>query len=324
VLLQVERYAQMAQRVQAKVTESVRKHAVRLQSSANNGRSGKVLYVVYTGAQLYSTRAKWIMETWGAQVPASDIIFVGDKPPTDVDLQALRGATVHETACNAHDHWEGMCCKWAEGTLLTQQLMKSTGAFEWAYLVDDDVYVRPDAMRTYLAQQKDAGRGGRVFGLFGCHTDKCKDGLCGGGGYAADLAAMTAIVGDSPLKFVKNQMKNCHKCEGWADVALAMIFHKKGLITEHLPGANGWRNSKTCFDEGLVKREPLMYHYIKTEGQMKFLNELFATSGELAPFLHDNQTRCANYTGRTHCSPSSQLDDLPWDPVMSDLNQCTS
>lgn len=322
MLLQAKRYASMAKRLHAKVTESVRKHNVRLRSSTQDGQSGKVLYIVYTGAQFYSTRAKWIMETWGARMPVIDIVFVGDKPPTAADTQAIRDATVHVTGCHPHDHWEGMCCKLAEAALLAQQLMKSSGAFEWSYLVDDDVYVRPDAMSAYLAQHSDDSDGGLVFGWFGCRTDKCQGGLCGGGGYAANLAAMTAVVGDSPATFLKEQMKNCHMCQGWADVAMAMIFHEKGLRTKHLLGANGWRMSKTCFDQALTEREPLMYHYIKTEAQMKFLNTLFTTNGESAPVPLDGQMRCAAYNGGMHCAPSLQLSDLPWDPIESDPRQC--
>jgi len=320
VFLQLEQYTPIAKRLHTKVTEFVRKHAVRLQNSTQDGRSGRVLYVVYTGAQFYSTRAKWIMRTWGARVPASDIIFVGDTPPTDSDLQALRGATVHTTACHPLDHWQGMCCKWAEAALLAQQLMKSSGTFKWSYLVDDDVYVRSDAMGAYLARQSDASIDGLVFGRFGCGTQKCSGGLCGGGGYAANLAAMNAVVGDSPVTFVKDQMKQCHRCEGWADVAMAMIFRERGLRTENLPGANGWLNSKTCFDQELAHGEPLMYHYITRPGQMKFLNALFTTGGTSAPVAHDKQMFCAAFNGTMHCARRSS--QLPWNLETSDPNKC--
>mmetsp|Transcript_100326 Transcript_100326/g.259479 ORF Transcript_100326/g.259479 Transcript_100326/m.259479 type:complete len:402 (+) Transcript_100326:41-1246(+) len=316
-----EDHALTARRVQAHIAKTIQSHAAQSQAYDEEIRSSKVLYIVYTGSQFYSTRAKWIMDTWGNRLQATDLVFIGDKPPTEMDKKALRGATVHLTGCRPHSHEEGMCCKLAEAALLANKLMQLSGAFEWSYLVDDDAYVRPDAMGNYLAQQSHADSGGLVFGLFGCTTNKCHDGLCGGGGYAADTAAMAALVGDNATAFLTEEMQNCKTCDGWADMALSTIFQDRGLETRHLSGANGWRLKKPCFDKELVDatsgEEPLMYHYIKTEAQMKLLDALFTAHGTTVPSPPDEQNRCAAYLGNVQCAESMKTENLPWDVTSS-------
>jgi len=317
-------------KVEAAVARTLGQHAAhggRQREGAVPGRdAASVLFVVYSGAQFYTTRVRWIMETWGRDLPLANLVFIGDRPAAGPEAEAaLRGATVHVTACQQNSHEEGMCCKLAEAAILASHMMQqSPGAFDWAYLVDDDVYVRPGTLTKFLALQRPpVNASGRVLGNFDCVTDACKGGLCGGSGYAADASAVPVLVGSDAAGFLSEQMQNCQKCGRWADVGLSRFFYERPLELRPLYGTYANRLRKPCFDDSLtnLEHEPLMYHYIKSESQMQFLHKLFLDSNGFSassapPPLLQLAARgqlCATFHGSQHCAPLTDAGDAPWD-----------
>jgi len=314
----LEQYASTAEALEVAVADTLQRHAAHHRHQREEPW-GQVLFVVYSGSQFYTTRAKWIMETWGHNLPLANLVFVGDSPAVGpAAATALRGATVHVTACQPHSHQEGMCCKLAEAALLASGIMRQNGAFGWAYFMDDDAYVRPGAMSRHLLSQGPSTGSGLVLGIFGCTTDACQDGLCGGGGYAADAKAVSTLVGSDARAFLQDQLRSCDKCSGWADVALSRLFYDRALEVRHLEGVHGWRLKKPCFDDSLtdMEHEPLMYHYITSETQMQLLHMLFTASTSATVALVSQlarEERCATFRGSEQCSASANAADMPWD-----------
>eukprot|EP00932_Pfiesteria_piscicida_P007019 SRR837773.17003.p3 GENE.SRR837773.17003~~SRR837773.17003.p3 ORF type:complete len:100 (-),score=30.91 SRR837773.17003:189-443(-) len=74
-----------------------------------------------------------------------------------------------------------MCCKLAEAAMLAKALTEQHGEYEWVFLSDDDVYLRPAALSEFLQREKPTGDRGVVLGHFACvdKAGKCDHGLCG-------------------------------------------------------------------------------------------------------------------------------------------------
>jgi len=204
--------------------------------------------------------------------------------------------------------------------LANRVIERSRHRLGWAYLTDDDAFVRPLAMTRRLTEFPPSTGKGHVLGIFGCGSGgACEDGLCGGGGYAAQAQALSALVGTDSSSFVRDQMRNCERCGRWADLALSRIFYERALEVGGLQGLNGWRLKKPCFDEDLAAtdHEPLQYHYITTESQMRLLHELFTarTSGREVSLVSQlaREEQCATFRGNEHCASSASAEDLPWD-----------
>merc|ERR1740117_2338835 len=162
--------------------------------------------------------------------------------------------------------------------------MQQDTSLAWVYFIDDDVYARPEAIAQFLTGDHDDTAGspgnasnGLVRGTFMCGSNGCGQGLCGGGGYAADRRAVEAMLSDGPLDFMQKQMENCNKCNRWADLAVFQFVLDKNITMGPLPGAYGWRMRKGEFDKSLERGspEPLLYHYVQSEQQMSFLHSLF-------------------------------------------------
>lgn len=289
--------------------------------STNNTVGGQVLFVVLSDSNFYKTRIKWLLDTWASSLVPADLVVVGDRLPATEDERAATGrATFHESACQGHSHWEGLCCKYGEAAVLIAAFMDKYPNYEWVYSVDDDVYVRPDAVRRYLAGQAPtkAGAPGRVLGTFGCHSEHCHEGFCGSGGYAADHSAMTSLVSSArggATSLLEEQMANCKLCSLWGDLALGEVFYARKLDMRTYKGVHGNRMTKPCWDNELAdtSKEPLEFHYIKTESQMSLLHNLFTGTTPTS----SNSTvpaNCVTFNKRTVCADTP---DTPWDASTS-------
>eukprot|EP00932_Pfiesteria_piscicida_P009024 SRR837773.19658.p2 GENE.SRR837773.19658~~SRR837773.19658.p2 ORF type:complete len:312 (-),score=99.00 SRR837773.19658:57-971(-) len=279
------------------------------------GGAGKVLFVVYSGSQFYSTRVKWLVDTWASSLVPSDLVVVSDRlPATAAERASVGRATIHATACQAHSHEQGMCCKLGEAAVLTAAFFQKYPNYKWAYLTDDDVYIRPDAVQRFLEAQPASGAPGVVFGTFGCRSDRCPNGLCGGGGYAASSGAMAAVVGGvgGTQGFLKETMSNCDKCAGWADLAVSQLFFERKLDTRPLAGSYPFRLTKPCFDAALADatKDPLEFHYVTSEHQMRLLHTIFGAGNATAS---SSPELCTSFRSRTACAASAEPAELPWD-----------
>lgn len=241
-----------------------------------------MLFVLYSDSNFYDTRLRWVMDTWGSKMLNGTIVAIGDSAaPESLPLP------VRETQCPTHSHEEGACCKYGEAVIEAGRRMQLDPSLAWAYFIDDDVYARPQAVARALGDQQGASApsdapNGVVRGYFMCGSATeegpvCTEGLCGGGGYAADRRAIAAMLSDGPAVFLQKQMDNCKKCNRWADLAVSQFAADKNITKRDLPGAYGWTMKKAEFDKSLERGspEPLMYHYIQSEQQMSFLHSLF-------------------------------------------------
>lgn len=300
--------------------------ALRAGKNRVDAEIGNILYLVYSDSKFYNTRLKWVEETWALEVPSpSAFVAIGDAP--DEDPQAR----VVPTSCNAHSHWEGACCKYAQAVIQAHQLMAKDSSFDWAYFVDDDAYVRPQALERAIASANP--QEAVVLGRFGCNTHKGAGGnapadggvsnctsVCAGGGYLASRKAVESLVSVGEDAFLQEQMANCQRCGKWADAALTQVFIKRKLSMRSLDGLYGFKLQKDKFDRSLQSAvEPIMYHYINSERQMKILHGLFSTTTS-DQATQDNQSSgiCANFKDRTQCSAKADPIDAPWVDVSAE------
>jgi len=280
-------------------------------SSANNS----VLFVVMSDSWDYDNRLKWIRETWGQDIPSTSLLAIGDAAKSDdSDLEMH----VESTHCPAHTH-DGACCKHGEAVIHAYRHLKRQPKLSWAYIVDNDAYVRPAALQKKLRMQDALGdRGkGSIATICACGNEKCPHGFCGGAGAAFSRKALDTLVDNNPAKFFKQHMKGCKRCGMYGDVTLGNAAVDHGITPIPIEGLHGWFMKKAVFDGTLTSNdEPLMYHYMKQESQFHFLHKLFAKSDVDAPSQNMLETTtsnstCANYRGNVVCSSDS--DSWPWD-----------
>lgn len=297
-------------------------------SLSANKSSGPVLYVIHSDSRFYSTRIRWIMDTWAANLPRDSVVVIGDKTPED----AASAALVHPTGCQANSHGQGMCCKRAGAVLLAQSIMMHNPFFKWAMFVDDDVYVRPEAVERLLFDQPpDEAGNGVILGTWGCVTKPCSPGLCGGGGFAADRNSLRHLVAGKPAVMVHEQMMSCARCEhnsgSGTDVAIARLFDARRLERRRLPGTYPWQLKKACFDLSLTPRapSPLLYHYMNSQSKMYFLHKLFNMQNASSDDKPEStNASCAVFQQRRQCIDHEALHNdrlLPW--LESDSKVCT-
>lgn len=297
-------------------------------SLSRNMSSGPVLYVIHSDSRFYSTRIKWIMDTWAGHLAPDSVVVIGDKKPEDAATAAL----VHPTGCPANSHGQGMCCKRAGAVLLAQSIMVHNPSFKWALFVDDDVYARPQAVERFLLEQPpDEAGNGVILGTWGCATKPCSSGLCGGGGFAADRDSLRHLVAGKPAVMVHEQMMSCARCEhnsgSGTDVAIARLFDARRLERRRLPGTYPWQLTKPCFDFSLTPRapSPLLYHYMNRQSKMYFLHKLFDMHNGTSSWNdkpESTNASCAVFQQRWQCIDHDDLQkkQFPW--LESDSNVC--
>jgi len=273
-----------------------------------------VLFSVWTDSNFYDSRLTGILKTWGKEIAPEQFVAISDKKRSPSDCKAnsnLPGCRVHETQCPPHSHWEGACCKWAEGIINAQEQMAHNPHLKWAFFSDDDVYLRPkavaDALRAHDLQVDP--KKPQALGIFGCTTPGGCGGLCGGGGFAINRAAADRMASKDPVALLNEEMSWCSKCDRWADQAVSMIWKDRGIEMQQLPGLNGWIMKEDVFKQQLVNGNPnLLFHYEKTEHQMEALHEMF--TGEALLTKHDGP--CVEYQGRKTCAASALAGDVPY------------
>lgn len=279
-------------------------------------KSSRVLFTIYSDSAFYSSRLSWVRDTWASETPETVLRAIGDKK-----APKGFGMSVQPTNCPQHSHWEGACCKYAEAVIQAYDEMQVNKDLDWAYFTDDDAYVRSSALAEAVLKQDPVGNGnGVMLGTFGCGTQDCSGGLCGGGGYAASRQAISALVGNSPANFLREQMAGCHACERWADIALSKVATSRSIKFTPFDGFKGWQMKEGDFRKSLLQN-PLMYHYIQKEGEMNFLHALFSKNasavadggaGDTSPvrglFTRSREQKCVQFELRTHCATT----DFPW------------
>lgn len=224
-----------------------------------------------------------------------------------------------------------MCCKYAEAVVLAQTMMWQYPNLQWAYMVDDDSYIRAEALQqSLLKQPRSRPRDrGLVLANYGCVTASCSDLMCGSSGYAANRWAIDVMAAGDPAAFVQETMKNCNRCGGdalynrglWGDAGLSEVIKDRGIEQRKLEGIYGWMLDKSCLEFSLEsEHEPLLYHQIESRQQMELLHRLFASPEDQA-LLAANQPGsaavdglggCVEFRGNVQCALSRAEEDRPW------------
>jgi len=273
-----------------------------------------VFFTVWTDSKFYDTRLKFILNTWAKDLSSDVFVAVSDlKRTTNASEEGMNlpGTQVHETNCPAHTHWEGACCKWAQGVINAQNKMLENPHLKWAFFSDDDAYVRPSYVAAALRKREQAAP--LALGILGCKTSIPKStancsGLCGGGGFALNRAAVNRLAGDDPAAFLKDQMSWCMKCNRWADQALAMIWKDRGINVGVMDGLNANRQSLPDFKKLVDTGRSLVFHFQRTEHQFQALHEIFTQERQLV-----NETgACIDHQGHKTCTASDDNMDTPW------------
>jgi len=293
-----------------------------------NTTGGKVLFVIYSSSQFYDTRLKWARETWAKNLDASQFVIIGDGKATT----ELSGAYVHQSRCNPSDRAMEMCCKYAEAVIVAQTMMWQNPDLHWAYMADDDSYIRASALQGALLKQPHTRPRDRgvVLGNYGCVTSNCSDLLCGSSGYAANRWAIDIMAAGDPAGFVQEVMQSCNRCGGdavynrgrWGDAGLSEVVKGRGIEQRKLDGIYGWMLDKSCLEFSLENdNEPLLYHSIRTKPQFEFLHRLFAPVEEQtgswaasngAGAALDGLGGCVEFQGNVQCAASRSEQDRPW------------
>jgi len=274
---------------------------------ASRGRAigTETLFIVLSDSNHYSKNLRWISDSWGKDLSSSQLLAIGD-----VANEQPTRMRVKPTRCPVHT-LSGVCCKVAEAVITAHELLEKEPNMKWAYIVEDDSYVRPEAINKQLRQMDPVGTASRgtLIAAGHCSLPSC-DGVCSSGGIALSREALKTMVGDSPAKYLSKHMQSCHPCLMRGDMSLGVQARAHNISVE-LPqsgfGFHEWKLPDYAFHSTLTQAaEPLMYHPIKKEGQFKFLDRLFAKQHKSV----EDGAHCATYNGNTICT--SDLDDVPW------------
>lgn len=293
-------------------------------STASTVSSGtdEVLFSVFTDSKFYDTRLDGILSTWGKEIAPNLFMAISDKKrevPAGAKDTNLPGTRVEETKCPPHSHWEGACCKWAEGVILAQERMQNNPKLKWAFFSDDDVYLRPAAIASALQAQEASADKPLALGIFGCNTPGGCSGLCGGGGFAMNRAALQRLAANDPVSFINAEMNQCRKCDQWADQAISMVWKDRGVEMHQLEGLNGWMMKEDQFISTLNHGATLLFHYQRTKNQMEALHEIF-THERLLP---EEKGPCIQFEGHKTCAASMKGEDTPFLALDSLANPAT-
>jgi len=273
--------------------------------------SDEVLFTVFTDSIFYDTRLAGIIGTWGREISPDLFVAISDKKrqvPLGTQDMNLPGTRVEETKCPPHSHWEGACCKWAEGVIFAQEKMEQNPKLKWAFFSDDDVYLRPGAIASVLRTHEASPEKPLALGIFGCNTPGGCTGLCGGGGFAMNRAALQRLAGKDPVSFLNAEMSQCMKCDKWADQAISMVWADRGVEMQQLQGLNGWMMKEDQFINTLNNGDSLLFHYQRTKNQMEALHEIFTHER----LLTEEKGPCIKFDSHTTCAASMRVEDTPF------------
>jgi len=279
-------------------------------------KSDRSLFVVVSDSMFYKTRVKWILDTWGKDVPEGDLLVVADKKTKDEPA-----VQIGETPCPRGSHDVG-CCKYGHAVFLASLRLKEDASFEWFYFADDDVYVRPDALKRRLSKRR-VTKWPVAKGLLGCANEApgCS-GICGGGGFLLNAKGLLKLVGDHTREsFVKLFMKSCTHCSHWGDLAVSKMIKDSNVKLETMLGLHPWKLAKPAFiDQLRSAHPPVTLHYQRNEQQLHFLHKMFSPSQKERPVdgkkssktTGDKLYACLTYEGRKVCAKSGGETDVPW------------
>jgi len=259
---------------------SCRAHAPKVNHPDRKPEAGSVLYVIKTYAGAYENKLRAVMETWGAQVPRSSLLIVGDEEHKEFPIHVAK-------ECGA-DANLGLACRVAHGVELAA---KTPGNWSWVFVVDDDHYVKTDNLESFLATLDSSVATG--VGCYGCGAGgqfnycRGKGGFCGGCGYGFSRAALMKAVRGHEAEFREQHLSVAESrelSEAREDMAMSCTMTDRlpdmkvqPLVGSGIDGNNAEELFKDLSRDGCNTKSSI-WHWIKPE-MMHKVHKLVTTDG---------------------------------------------
>mmetsp|Transcript_55694 Transcript_55694/g.107460 ORF Transcript_55694/g.107460 Transcript_55694/m.107460 type:complete len:359 (+) Transcript_55694:38-1114(+) len=259
---------------------SCRAHAPKVNHPNRKPKAGSVLYVIKTYAGAYENKLRAVMETWGAQVPRSSLLIVGDEEHKEFPIHVAN-------ECGSDPNL-GLACRVAHGVELAAN---TPGNWSWVFVVDDDHYVKTDNLERFLATLDSNVPTG--VGCYGCGAGggfnycRGKGGFCGGCGYGFSRAAVMKAVKGHEAEFRAQHLSVAESkelSEAREDMAISCTMTDRvpdmkvqPLVGGGIDGNNAAELMKALSRDGCNTQSSL-WHWIKPE-MMHKVHKLVTTDG---------------------------------------------
>jgi len=224
-----------------------------------------ILVLIRTGGPDSVERMQSVRSTWAKDFPKDAIIPFAP----DADCEAKYG----------NNHQQGLTCLEAKHHL---KLMNRTD-WTWLLVVDDDVYVFADYLRTKLQVMDPLLL--EVYGVPYCGMcANGKPGFCGGGGYFINRRSllMMAPAFEPPVsEFVARGFMHDFMSEpfsDWCDVRFGCVARMRGMPLHDVKGlyGNGFESEKQ--EQAVIElREqdaPLVFHTVTDDKHMQRIHRI--------------------------------------------------
>jgi len=290
--------------------------AIRVRREAREPRAmnPKVLYAVMTtNSNISQAKVRAQIETWAARPIEQGRYFVttGYKAGP---VQQLAPDVLHEVSCD--DQYGGVPCK--EAHMLDVAFNRSA---EWVVRLDDDHYADTELIEKTLGSLKPEDRQGPVVLAlaYGCGTgspaakEYCPElakvgGICGGGGYALNLAALSRFQSVGWHQMLKEYQALKNKLT-YGDMVTSCVMLRRGMKLGHMNGGSAANGAVTIQNwEDIVKNKVLTYHHV-TADLMRWIHAKLegkpkdgVTAAEAKAF--DTNGCCCRCAGRLQCGSS--------------------
>ena len=200
----------------------------------NSNDTTKILYIIRSIPKYYDERLNMQFETWMKHLNENDDVLVASKNKNHIDKFNLK----YSTPICPKDYDIGVCC--SESNAIVKALKEYE--FDWVFILDDNVYVYPDKVRSIINKYKDNYN--VALGTSGCESNGV-EGLCGGGGYAFSKQALQKIVGkdkNDVLKyesFLEEYKISCEKTK-FHDITMGELATKNNIEIIDIPEFKPW------------------------------------------------------------------------------------
>jgi hypothetical protein len=249
----------------------------------NSTDTPKILYIIRSIPKYYDERLNIQFKTWMKHLNENDDVLVASENKDHIDKFNLKYSTPE---CPP-GHAMGVCC--SESNAIVKALKEYE--FDWAFILDDDVYVYPDKVRSIISKYKDNYN--VALGTPGCESNGV-EGFCGGGGYAFSKQALETIVGkdkNGVLKyesFLKEYKISCEKTD-FCDITMGELSKKNNIeiidIPEFKPWGIGKDEKQLIIDNNIATLHyyggDITKHKKTIEGKMNFLQSLYSQIKEM-------------------------------------------
>jgi len=277
----------------------------------NSKDTTKILYIIRSIPKYYDERLNMQFKTWMKHLNENDDVLVASENKDHIDKFNLKYST--PTCPPGHDM--GVCC--SESNAIVKALKEFE--FDWAFILDDDVYVYPDKVRSIINKYKDNYN--VALGTPGCESNGV-EGFCGGGGYAFSKQALQKIVSNDYDLFLKEYKISCEKTK-FCDITMGELSKKNNIEIIDIPEFKPWGIDK---DEKqlIINNKIATLHYYggditkhkKTiEGKMTFLQSLYSQIKEMFTSVTERFTNTSNnnknmITTLICTSPHNRMDKI--------------